>query len=169
MADVLGLAVTVIVTNPASLLGTTREAKQTASFCVSYGASSCVRHIEPLPATTKDHSVKFRQIKLLAATLLCALALAACSPPAPETVAAMTKTSMQDILRVDPRFEGSGIEVVKVQLTLEGDRQYKGIASIKHKDVVHDVPVSVLVDGLSIKWDTAPDAFSFIPQTKPPK
>ncbi len=113
--------------------------------------------------------MKFRQIKLLAATLLCALTLAACSPPAPDTVAAMAKTSMQDILRVDPRFEGSGVEVVKVQLTADGERKYKGLASIKYKGAVHDVPVNVLVDGLSIKWDTAPDAFSFIPQTKPPQ
>ena len=81
----------------------------------------------------------------------------------------MAKTSIQDVLRVDPRFEGTGIEVVKVQLSVEGDKQYTGIASIKHKDVVHEVPVKVLVDGLKIKWSTEPEAFSFIPTNKPPQ
>jgi hypothetical protein len=169
MTNILRLAVAVIVTKPARPPATAREAEQTPPFCVSYAARSCARRLEPLPATTKDHPVNFRQIKLLAATLLCALALAACSPPAPDTVAAMAKTSMQDILRVDPRFEGSGVEVVKVQLTVDGERKYKGVASIKYKGTVHEVPVNVLVDGLSIKWDTAPDAFSFVPQTKPPQ
>jgi hypothetical protein len=150
-------------------IGTTRQAEQTPPFCVSYAARSCVPLTEKQHATTKDHPVKLCRIKLLAATLLCALALAACSPPAPETVAAMAKTSMQDILRVDPRFEGSGVEVVNVQLAVDGERKYKGVASIKYKGVVHDVPVNVLVDGLSIKWDTAPDAFSFVPQIKPPQ
>jgi hypothetical protein len=117
----------------------------------------------------KGHQMQSGKLKPLAAALLLALALSACSPPAAETVAAMARTSMQDILRVDPRFEGSGVEVVKVQLTMEGDKKYKGVASIKHKDVVHEVPVNVLVDGLSIKWDTAPDAFAFLPQKTPPQ
>jgi hypothetical protein len=112
--------------------------------------------------------MQFGKLKSFAGVLLCTLALAGCSPT-PETVGQMAKTSIQDVLRVDPRFEGSGIEVTKVQLTLEGERQYKGIASIKHKGREHEVPVNVLVDGLSIKWSTAPDAFSFVPQHKPPQ
>ena len=100
--------------------------------------------------------------------LLATLALTACSP-SPETIGEMARTSIQDVLRVDPRFEGTGIEVVKVQLSIEGERQFKGVASIKHKGVVHEVPVNVLVDGLTIKWTTAPEAFSFIPQIKPPQ
>jgi hypothetical protein len=108
------------------------------------------------------------KIKVFASLVLCVAALTACSPT-PETIGEMARTSIQDVLRVDPRFEGTGITVVGVKLTAEGERQYKGIASIKHNGVVHEVPVSVLVDGLSIKWDTAPDAFAFMPQIKPPK
>lgn len=112
--------------------------------------------------------MRFGKLKFLASILALALALIGCNPT-PETVGDMARTSIQDVLRVDPRFEGSGVEVVKVQLTPEGERQYKGVASIRHKGVVHEVPVNVLVDGLSIKWSTAPDAFSFVPQNKPPQ
>lgn len=108
------------------------------------------------------------KLKNLAGMLLIAAALVACSPT-PETVGQMAKTSIQDVLRVDPRFEGSAIEVVGVQLTLASERQYRGIASIKHQGVLHEVPVDVQVDGLSIKWSTAPDAFSFVPVVKPPQ
>ncbi len=108
------------------------------------------------------------KLKFLAAMLLFVWALTGCTPT-PETVGEMARTSIQDVLRVDPRFEGSGIEVVRVQLKEQGERKYKGVASIRHKGAVHEVPVDVLVDGLSIKWSTAPDAFSFMPQTKPPQ
>lgn len=108
------------------------------------------------------------KIKTLAGMLLIAAALIACSPT-PETVGQMAKTSIQDVLRVDPRFEGSGIEVLGVQLALQSERQYKGIARIKHQGAMHEVPVDVQVDGLSIKWSTAPDAFSFVPVVKPPQ
>lgn len=106
------------------------------------------------------------RLKFLAASLLFAVLLGGCSPT-PETVGEMAKTSIQDVLRVDPRFEGTGVEVVRVRLSEEGDKKYQGIASIRYHDVEHDVPVKVLVDGLSIKWNTDPDAFSFIPQNKP--
>jgi hypothetical protein len=112
--------------------------------------------------------MKSGTIKSLVGMLLLIAALAGCTPT-PETIGDMARTSIQEVLRVDPRFEGSGVEVVKVQLALESERKYKGIASIKYKGEVHDVPVDVLVDGLSIKWSTAPDAFSFIPPTKPPQ
>lgn len=108
----------------------------------------------------------FGQLKALAGVLLLALALSGCTPR-PETVGEMARTSIEDVLRVDPRFKDTGVEVVRVQLTEEGERKYKGIASVKHEGVVHDVPVDVLVDGLSIKWSTAPDAFAFVPQKKP--
>jgi PBP1b-binding outer membrane lipoprotein LpoB len=119
------------------------------------------------PAITKDIFMQFGKSKLLFSVLALALALIGCSPT-PETVGEMARTSIQDVLKVDPRFKGTGVEVVRVQLAVDGDQQYKGIASIRHNGVVHEIPVNVLVDGLSIKWSTAPDAFSFIPQTRPP-
>lgn len=112
--------------------------------------------------------LKSGKLQFLTGMLLFALLLTACTPR-PETVGEMARTSIEDVLRVDPRFEGSGIEVVRVQLTEEGEKRYKGLASIKHNGVVHEVPVNVLVDGLSIKWSTAPDAFSFLPQKKAPQ
>jgi PBP1b-binding outer membrane lipoprotein LpoB len=118
-------------------------------------------------AITKDIFMQFGKLKLLVSVLALALALIGCSPT-PETVGEMARTSIQDVLKVDPRFQGTGVEVVRVQLAVDGDKQYKGIASIRHKGVVHEIPVNVVVDGLSIKWSTAPDAFSFIPQTRPP-
>lgn len=112
--------------------------------------------------------MRFLKLKFLVAGLAVTLALIGCNPT-PETIGNIAKTSIQEILRVDPRFEGTGIEVVKVQLRVDSGQQYTGIASIKYKEVVHDIPVTVLVDGLSIKWSTTPDAFSFVPQTKPPQ
>ncbi|MBL8414568.1 MAG: hypothetical protein JNM42_09045 [Propionivibrio sp.] len=111
--------------------------------------------------------MQFGKFKLLLGGLALGLALIGCSPT-PETVGEMARTSIQDVLRVDRRFQGTGVEVVRVQLVADGDKQYKGIASIRHNGVVHEIPVNVQVDGLSIQWSTAPDAFSFIPQTRPP-
>jgi hypothetical protein len=108
------------------------------------------------------------KLKRQAAALVVALSLLGCSPT-PETVGEMAKTSIQEVLRVDPRFKDTGIEVAAVKLTATGERMYKGTASIRHQGAVHEVPVDVLVDGLSIKWTTAPDAFSFVPQTAPPQ
>jgi len=119
------------------------------------------------PAITKDNFMQFGKFKLLLGGLALGLALIGCSPT-PETVGEMARTSIQDVLRVDRRFQGTGVEVVRVQLVADGDKQYKGIASIRHNGVVHEIPVNVQVDGLSIQWSTAPDAFSFIPQTRPP-
>lgn len=112
--------------------------------------------------------MKSAKLKFLAAMLALSAALIGCNPT-PETIGEMARTSIQDVLRVDPRFEGTGVEVVRVQLTPDGERQYKGMASVKHKDTLHEVPVSVLVDGLSIKWSTAPDAFSFLPPKQAPQ
>ncbi|MFZ4535841.1 hypothetical protein [Propionivibrio sp.] len=112
--------------------------------------------------------MQFGKLKFLASLLAIATALIGCSPT-PQTVGEMAKKSIQDVLRVDPRFKDTGVEVVQVQLTEEGERQYKGIASIKHNGVMHDVPVNVVLDGLSIKWSTAPNAFSFIPPNRPPQ
>lgn len=111
--------------------------------------------------------MQFGKFKFLVSVVALALALIGCSPT-PETVGEMARTSIQDVLKVDPRFQGTVVEVVRVQLAVDGDKQYKGIASIRHKGVTHEIPVNVVVDGLSIKWSTAPDAFSFIPQTRPP-
>jgi hypothetical protein len=119
----------------------------------------------------KDNSVQFipfGKLKFLAAAFLFALALAGCSQT-PETIGAMAKTSIQEVFRADPRFKDTGIEVIQVQLSVDGERQYKGLASVKHAGVMHQVPVKVLVDGLSIKWSTEPDAFSFIPPNRPPQ
>lgn len=110
---------------------------------------------------------KMKVLVNVISVLALAVALIGCSPT-PETVGEMARTSIQDVLKVDPRFKDTGVEVVRVQLALDGDKQYKGIASIRHNGVVHEIPVTVLVDGLSIKWSTAADAFSFIPQTRPP-
>ena len=110
-------------------------------------------------------AASFGKLKTLAGMRLVAATLAACTPR-PETVGEMARTSIEDVLRVDPRFKDTGVAVVRVQLTEQGERKYKGIASVKHEGVVHEVPVDVLVDGLSIKWSTAPDAFAFVPQKK---
>lgn len=110
----------------------------------------------------------YSKLKSFTAILLCSVTLTACTPR-PETVAQMAQASIEEVLHVDPRFAGSNVEVIKVQVTEDGERKYKGIASIKHNDVVHEVPVDVLIDGLSIKWSTAPDAFSFIQPNKPPQ
>ena len=110
----------------------------------------------------------FKQFRFFAGAALCALALTACSP-SPETASQMAKTSIQDVLSVDKRFEGTKVTVEQVQLSVVADKQYKGTASIKYMDKVYDVPVDVRVDGLKIQWSTAPDAFYFIPQTTPPQ
>lgn len=102
----------------------------------------------------------------LAAMALCALMLTACSPT-PDSAGKLAKTSMQKVLQADPRFAGTGVEVVEVQLLADGEKQYKGIARVKYHDAVYDVPVQVLIDGLTISWNTTPGAFSFIPENKP--
>jgi hypothetical protein len=119
------------------------------------------------PAITKDIVMQLGKSTLLVGVLALVLTFSACSPT-PETVGEMATTSIQDVLKVDPRFKGTGVEVVRVQLAADGDKQYKGIASIRHKGVVYEVPVKVQLDGLNIQWSTAPDAFSFIPPTRPP-
>jgi hypothetical protein len=119
------------------------------------------------PAITKDIVMQFGKLTLLVSVLALVWTFSGCSPT-PETVGEMARTSIQDVLKVDPRFKGTGVEVVRVQLAEDGDKQYKGIASIRHNGVVYEVPVNVQLDGLNIQWSTAPDAFSFIPRTRPP-
>ncbi len=119
----------------------------------------------------KDDSVPrlpITKTTLLALLLSLSMVMSACSL-APETVGEMAKTSIQEVFRADPRFKDIAIEVVSVQASAAGERRYQGTASIRYAGKMHEVPVEILIDGLSIKWTTAPDAFSFVPQIKPPQ
>lgn len=117
-------------------------------------------------ATVKENPVTFGKLKLAAGGLALALALSACSP-SPETVGELTKTSIQEVFRGDPRFAGTAIQVTQVRLSAAGEKQYEGMASVQFAGVTHEVPVKVVLDGLGIKWSTAPDAFAFVPNTPP--
>jgi len=140
------------------------------------GSVECARFVYPVRlvpsalhsnhATVKEDSVRFGKLKFLASVLALALALTACTP-SPETVGDLTRTSIQEVFRGDPRFKDTGIEVMQVKLSASGERQYQGVASVKYAGTTHEVPVKVLLDGMSIKWSTAPDAFSFVPDKAP--
>lgn len=108
-----------------------------------------------------------KTILLRTAMLIVACALAACFP-GPEKVGELARASMQQYFRSNPEFQGSGIEVVRVRVTGGGDRQFAALASVSYAGTTHEIPVTVIVDGINLQWFAEPGAFAFVSQTSAP-
>ncbi|MCM8595788.1 hypothetical protein [Accumulibacter sp.] len=100
------------------------------------------------------------------AALAVVLALAGCFPE-PEKVGDLAKTSMQQNLQRDPRFRAAGAEVLAVRVISGSDKRFEALASIACAGKTHEVPVTIVVDGLNLEWFAGADAFAFLPSGQP--
>lgn len=105
--------------------------------------------------------------RLVAPILLCTMLLSACYP-GPEKIGELAKTSMQQRFRDDPQFQGAGIEVVGVRVVGGGDKKFDAVASLLHAGKKHEVPVTIVVDGINLQWFADPAAFGFAARPPPP-
>ncbi len=109
--------------------------------------------------------LKTTSLRTLILTL--SLMLAACFP-GPEKVGELARTSMQQRFRDDPQFQGAGIEVVGVRVVGGGDKKFDAVASLLHAGKKHEVPVTIVVDGINLQWFADPAAFGFAARPPPP-
>jgi|GEM_PF-1220984 len=93
-----------------------------------------------------------------------ALLLAGCVP-SPEKIGELTKTSMQQRFRSDPRYSGTGIEVIAVRVVGSADKTHDAIATVSHAGKKHDIPIKIVVDGINLEWHAGSTAFDFLTAT----
>lgn len=105
-------------------------------------------------------------LPLRAALLALVFVLAGCFP-GPEKLGELTRTSMQQRFRSDPQFKDSGAEVLRVRVTGGGDKRFEAVASVLHAGKTHEVPITILIDGINLEWLADPAAFSFLAPGKP--
>lgn len=99
--------------------------------------------------------------------LTLALLLAGCFP-SPEKIGELTKTSMQQRFRSDPRYSGTGIEVIAVRVVGSADKTHDAIATVTHAGKKHDIPIKIVVDGINLEWYAGSTAFDFLTVTAAP-
>lgn len=104
--------------------------------------------------------------RLAVVLLALACALSGCFP-GPEKLGELTRTSMQQHFRRDPQFKDSGAEIVQVRVTGGGDKRFDAMASVRHAGKTHEVPITILLDGINLEWLADPAAFSFLVPSKP--
>ncbi len=103
---------------------------------------------------------------LRASALIVALVLAGCFP-APEQAGELTRVSMQEHFRKDPRFKDKGIEVIAVRVTGGEDRQLEAVASVAHAGKTYEVPVTIILDGVNLEWFADPSALRLLAPAQP--
>lgn len=111
--------------------------------------------------------MSLKEMRIRPLILILTLVLAACFP-GPEKVGELARTSMQQRFRDDPQFQGSGMEVLSVRVTGGGDKQFEAVASVSHAGRTHEVPVTIIVDGINLQWFADPAAFAFAARAKSP-
>ena len=114
------------------------------------------------------------KILLHALLLAVALVLGGCDPvstavtataPAQADIGQEVKAAMQSTLSADPDFKEYGLQVQSVIVVSEGvGNKYQGMASVTHQGRVHQVPVTVTIDGQQFIWRSEPGAFDFVAQ-----
>ena len=76
----------------------------------------------------------------------------------------MVLSSMQEKFRTDAQLSALGVEVLRVQVLKESDNRFQGIATVKHDNDLHDVPVQITAEGDNVIWRTDSGAFAFVTQ-----
>jgi hypothetical protein len=105
-------------------------------------------------------------VRVRRAMIAICLLLAACVP-GPDKAAELTRVSMQEHFRYDPQFRGQGVEVLAVRITGGQDKQLEGVATIRHAGKSHEVPVTIVLDGVNLAWFAQPGGLAFLASRRP--
>ena len=79
-----------------------------------------------------------------------------------EEIRETVKQSMQESLSNDPDFSSYKLEVKEVTLVKSDNRKYSGYAEVEHNGKIHQVSLSVTVDGTDVLWEAKEGAFLFL-------